>query len=175
MNTTTLHTERSTSKASVLSTEEFRRIYQSLSGKMYSLCLRYIPDEVKATEVFQHSFSMFLMNLSHSNLSSCEEEARKTFVTGCLSYLNSHPIENDRMPNYSNFQGFNKKIGELPPAQQLALIQLLPKQERIVFNMYQVDGYEHKEIAQLLRVSVMESRLLLSGAVLWMEDVLSGS
>ncbi len=177
MNTTTVQTERKTHsiiETSAISTEEFRRIYQSLSGKMYSLCLRYIPDDIAAMEIFRHSFSLFLINLSRYNNASYEEEARKIFVAGCLSYLNSHPVENNSAPDHTSFYGLKKTIDKLPPDQQLLLIQLLPQQERIVYNMHEVDGYGYKEIAKALRVSVMESRLLLSEAVLWIENVLAG-
>jgi len=63
----------------------------------------------------------------------------------------------------------------LPLRYLLQLIQELPDRYRLVFNLYVLDGYSHKEIAELLEISIGTSKSNLSRARLNLKEKIEAS
>ncbi|RYD75519.1 MAG: hypothetical protein EOP53_16335 [Sphingobacteriales bacterium] len=154
--------------------DEFKLLYNAFSGKMYSLCLRYIPNDHLAREVFLRSFADLLLNFSYLKFQdSYEDVARKVFVAGCLSFLESKEINATGNIRLSYIQRLRPlELENLQPGQQLDLIRQLPQQKRIIFNLHEVEGYRHKEISEMLNISVLHSKTILYGARLYMKSLL---
>jgi RNA polymerase sigma-70 factor (ECF subfamily) len=60
---------------------------------------------------------------------------------------------------------FNEEIAKIPAANIIRLIQGLPQSQRTVFNLYNLDGLNHKEISQALSISVHSSQTYYQLAV----------
>ncbi len=142
-------------------------LYQQFSGKMYSLCCRYVKDKMEAEDVMVMAFSKIFDRIDqYKGEGSFEGWIRKVIVNESLSYLRRNKnmyleteIEAaDREPNYGDLEN------ALQAEDLLKMINELPAGYRIVFNMYAIDGYSHKEIAQHLGINENTSKSQLSRA-----------
>lgn len=153
----------------------FKTIYDSLSGKMYSLCLRYISNREDADDVFQESFAKLYFNLPQFRFEgSFEGWARRVFVTNCLDFLKKRKIIfteiTETLPlEPVTFSGFEK----LNLSDLMKMIQQLPEGQKTVFNLYQVEGYSHKEIADMLSITISGSKSQLHRAKTSLKEILS--
>lgn len=153
----------------------FKLLYDSLSGKMYSLCLRYLPDKEDANDVFQDSFAKLFFNLHNfRHEGSFEGWARRIFVTNCLDFLKKKKIvflevNENLQAEWVQFNGLEK----LGLEDLMKMIQKLPEGQRTVFNLYQVEGYSHKEIADMLQITVSGSKSQLHRAKTSLKNLLT--
>lgn len=155
--------------------QAFRRLYDMLSGKMYSLCLRYINDVENANDAFQEGFVRLYSNLkSYRHEGSFEGWARRIFITACLDYIKrkkSYFLEIDEASPVEavELSGLDK----LEMADLMKMVQQLPPGQRTIFNLYLVEGYSHKEIAEKLDISESGSKSQLHRAKLFLKSLLA--
>jgi RNA polymerase sigma-70 factor (ECF subfamily) len=105
---------------------------------------------------------------------SFEGWIRRVIVNEALTYLRrnrSMYLETDleaadREPDYQNISD------HLEAEELMQMIQELPSGYRIVFNMYAIDGYSHKEIADQLGISENTSKSQLSRARTYLQKML---
>jgi RNA polymerase sigma factor (sigma-70 family) len=142
-------------------------LYEHFSGKMYALCCRYIKDKMEAEDVLVTSFTKIFARIDQfKNEGSFEGWIRKIIVNESLSYLRRNKnmyLETDieeanREPDYDQL------YDQLEADDLLKLIAELPSGYRIIFNMYAIDGYSHKEIAEQLGITEGTSKSQLSRA-----------
>lgn len=140
---------------------------------MFPICIRYIGDRDQAADVLQDGFITLFSKLeSYKGDGSFEGWARRVFVTTALMTLRkkdalkmSDELETVRgMKAETVSQTQNIGYKEL-----MKLIMTLPPGFRTVFNMYSIEGYSHKEIAEMLGISETTSRTQLSRARIWLQ------
>ncbi|HRD58483.1 MAG TPA: RNA polymerase sigma factor [Ferruginibacter sp.] len=153
----------------------FKVLYDSLSGKMYSLCLRYISDREDANDVFQDSFAKLYFNLPHFRFEgSFEGWARRIFVTCCLDFLKKKKIAFVEITENINIEANGLSgIDKLEKEDMFKVILQLPEGQRTVFNLYQVEGYSHQEIADMLQISASGSKSQLHRAKSTLKNLLT--
>ena len=145
-----------------------KAIYDLLSRKMYAVCLRYMGDQESAEDILQDGFVTLFSKLdTYSGDGSFEGWARKIFVNTALMSLR----KKDVLKNSEDVEAAWDISSEDPGAIQnigctelLRMVSELPPGFRTVFNMYVVEGYSHKEIAEALRISETTSRSQLQRA-----------
>ena len=149
-------------------------LYDRLAPRMFPLCLRYIGDRIQAEDVLQDGFiTLFTKLESYKGDGSFEGWARRIFVTTALMSLRrkdalkmSEEIDQVRgMKTDIPSQGENIGYKEL-----MTLVMSLPPGFRTVFNMYAIEGYTHKEIADALGITETTSRTQLSRARIWLQN-----
>ena len=139
-----------------------------LSSKMYAICLRYMGDKEAAEDILQDGFVTLFSKLdSYSGVGSFEGWARRVFVNTALMSLR----KKDAMKNTEDVSVARNIASDDPTVIQkisymdlLKLITELPTGFRTVFNMYVIEGYSHKEIAESLGISETTSRSQLQRA-----------
>jgi len=145
-----------------------KAIYDSLSGKMYAVCLRYMADRESALDVLQDAFvTLFTKLESFSGEGSFEGWARKIFVNTALMSLRKRDIlkQTEDVEAAWNVPATDAgAIQSIGYSELLKLISELPPGFRTVFNMYVLEGYSHKEIAECLGISEVTSRSQLQRA-----------
>jgi RNA polymerase sigma factor (sigma-70 family) len=155
-----------------------RFLYEHFSGKMFGLCCRYIKDKMEAEDVLVTSFTKIFDRIEQfKGEGSFEGWIRRIVVNESLSYLRKNKsmyLETDieaahREPDYASLEN------QLEAEDLLKMISALPTGYRIVFNMYAVDGYSHKEIAEQLGISENTSKSQLSRARVALQKVLMES
>lgn len=145
-----------------------KAIYDQLSRKMYAVCLRYMGDRDSAEDILQDGFVTLFSKLdSYSGSGSFEGWARRIFVNTALMSLR----KKDALKNSEDVDVAWNITSDDPSAIQkigyqdlLKMIAALPPGFRTVFNMYIMEGYSHKEIAEALGISETTSRSQLQRA-----------
>ena len=142
-------------------------LYDRFSGKMYALCCRYVKDKMEAEDVFVTAFTKILDRIDqYKGEGSFEGWIRRVMVNESLSYLRRNKsmyIETDieaadHEPNYDRLEN------HLEAQDLLQVISELPSGYRIVFNLFAIDGYSHKEISKQLGINENTSKSQLSRA-----------
>lgn len=145
----------------------FREIYSMLSGKMYSLCVRYTGSTHDADDVFQDGLIRLYRNLNkYQGTGSFEGWSRRIFVNSCLDHLKTKQkllyaelSDNTDVP-VKELNG----VDRLTQSDLHKVIQELPNGYRLIVNLYLVEGYTHKEIGEMLSISEGTSKSQLSRA-----------
>ncbi|MCB0489230.1 MAG: sigma-70 family RNA polymerase sigma factor [Cyclobacteriaceae bacterium] len=144
-----------------------RSLYEHFSGKMYALCCRYIPSKMEAEDVLVTAFTKLFERIDqYKGEGSFEGWIRRIVVNESLTYLRRNKnmyLETeievvDRTPDYAQLDT------HLEAADLMRLVGDLPTGYRMVFNLYAIDGYSHKEIADQLGISENTSKSQLSRA-----------
>lgn len=144
-----------------------KSIYEQMAGKMLSVCCRYVKNRMEAEDVLVTSFMKVFDKIDqYKNEGSFEGWVRRIVVNESLTYLRKNKSmyieteleEADRQPD------LNKVDNTLEADDLLKLVSELPAGYKIVFNMYAIDGYSHKEIAGHLGISENTSKSQLSRA-----------
>ena len=151
-----------------------KKLYDALAPKMFAVCLRYMGNRNAAEDILQDGFVTLFTKLdSYSGEGSFEGWARKIFVNTALMELR----KNDALKMSADLEnardlssGTTTQLENLGYRELLGLISGLPAGFRTVFNMYVIEGYSHKEIAENLGITEGTSRSQLQRARTLLQD-----
>src|SRR5690554_856034 len=152
-----------------------KKLYELFSPKMYFVCLRYARHDMKAQDILQDGFIKVFDNLRQYNFKgSFEGWIRKIIVNTALNYCRktSYKIENIGIEEYQDIVVSSKAISKLSEQELLTAIRQLPDGYQLVFNLYVIEGYSHKEIGEKLDISESTSRSQLSKSRKFMQKLL---
>jgi RNA polymerase sigma factor (sigma-70 family) len=143
-------------------------LYKRFSRRMYGVCLRFARNTLEADDILQEGFIKvftFLKDFRHDG--SLEGWIRRAIVNTAINYYNSKQNEwketgIDKAETYHSAS--EEILDKISTAELLNLIHELPEGYRLVFNLYVIEGYNHKEIAEMLNISENTSKSQLSRA-----------
>lgn len=142
-------------------------LYRMLAPKMFGVCLRYSKDRTEAEDNLQEGFIRvfaYIKNFRHEG--SLEGWVRKIMVNVSLEKFRKqnvmYPVEDISL--YDSRVDSNDIIEKLAAEELVALIQELPPRYRMVFNLYVMEGYNHKEIGKEMQISEGTSKSNLARA-----------
>lgn len=146
-------------------------LYRQTASKMLAVCMRYAKDHMEAEDALQMGYvKIFNKIKEYRGDGSFEGWMRRIMVnTAIESYrknlrsLNVVPIE-DVYEQPAGADSFQHVFSNLGMQDLMKLIQKLADGYRMVFNMYIIEGYSHKEIAETLGISEGASKSQLSRA-----------
>ncbi len=157
-----LHTNEATliKKAIRKNREAQHQLFEMHAPKMLSVCRYYIKDVQHAESAMLSGFFKVFTNLEFfKNDGSFEGWIRKIMVRESISFLRSQKnIEFSVEEIFIKNESSNNINSEINVAQIQQLIDELPDGYRIVFVMYAIEGYKHKEIANELNISESTSK-----------------
>ena len=155
-----------------------REVYNRYSGKMMGVCLRYIKDRGEAEGVMVGGFIKVFEKIGqYKGDGAFEAWIRRIMVNDSLTYIRKHKamsVEVD-LDQARHEPDYDYLAGQLEEADLMELIHQLPVGYRTVFNMYAIEGYSHKEIADMLDISENTSKSQLSRARSWLQQRLHES
>ncbi len=139
-----------------------KELYEMYSRKMMGVCLRYITDRETARDLLQDGFVKVFTSIdSYSGYGTLEGWMRKIFVNCALEYLRKSDVLRDAIGyDYVVDQIVINDliISELSASELLKIVQELPDSLRVVFNLFAIEGYSHKEISDMIDISESTSR-----------------
>lgn len=144
-----------------------KHLYEHYSAKMYALCCRYIPSKMEAEDVLITAFTKLFERIDQfKGEGSFEGWIRRIIVNESLTYLrrNKNMYLETEIEAVDREPDFAKLENSLEAEDLMKLISQLPTGYRMVFNLYAIDGYSHKEIADQLGISENTSKSQLSRA-----------
>jgi RNA polymerase sigma factor (sigma-70 family) len=144
-----------------------RMLYEMLSSRMYGVCLRYAGSKEDAQDILHEGFLKIFEKIGQfEGRGSFEGWVRKIMVNTALEkFRNQYKlirIQDDiKEVDTSGSEDINENI---TASELLLMIRDLTPQYRMVFNLYAIEGYSHKEIAEKLNISEGTSKSNLSRA-----------
>jgi len=144
-------------------------LYRRHSAKFYAVCLQYSGNDEEARDILQEGYIKIFDNLhNYKHEGSFEGWMRRIIVNTALEKFRSkHNLyrvddidtipEQDSEPDNMDYSGL--EVGDL-----LEIIRELPPKYRMVFNLYAIEGYSHKEISSMINISEGTSKSNLSRA-----------
>lgn len=149
-------------------------LYRRFSPRMYAVCLRYAGNAEEAEDILQEGFIKVFKKLdSFRSEGSFEGWVRRIFVNTAIEHFRRKRYLMPVTEKEENtIEGkFTSVLDELGAKDIMALVQELSPGYRTVFNMYVVEGYTHKEIADMLGISEGTSKSQLSRAKVILQDM----
>jgi RNA polymerase sigma-70 factor (ECF subfamily) len=147
----------------------YSMLYKKYASTMLGLCLRYCKNLQEAEDVLQEGFIKVFNNISRFRQEgSFEGWIKRIMVHSAIDHYKSN-LKNQTTQDIADVE---EKIGKtdepedyrdihIPKERLMEMIQELPDGYRIVFNLYAIEGFSHKEIAEQLEVSENTSKTQL--------------
>lgn len=141
-------------------------LYRKYAPTMLAMCYRHTKDKHEALEIVNNGFLKVFQKLDQYGGQGSFEGWIRTIVFRSLSDFFRKKNRSIRFLELDH----RDELKEVSPLQDLyfedllAMIQKLPEQARQVFSLYAIEGYTHKEIAELLDMKEGTSKWYLSEA-----------
>ncbi len=153
-------------------TKSQEQLYQLFAAKLFSVCLKYSRSYAEAEDNLQDGFLIIFDKIHQYKFSgSFEGWAKRIMINNVLQqYRKTSFLElvNDVVDETSvevEIDNDNISLEVL-----LKMIQELSDRYRLVFNLYVMDGYPHKEIAEMLGISIGTSKSNLARAKMILKE-----
>lgn len=143
-----------------------RQVYEHMAPKLYRTCKRYLKKEEEIEEILADAFFTIFTKLDQlKEYGAFEAWARRITVNLCLHQLKKNV-------NFNLYLEDGKVImpQETAPQNQLEendllnLLNFIPEGCKTIFNLFVIEGYGHKEIANMLSISEGTSKSQLNAA-----------
>ncbi len=144
------------------------QLYELMSAKMFAVCMRYCSNREYAQDILQEGFVKVFTNLDKFRWDgSFEGWVRRIFVNTAIEHFRKEtklfPVSDNEtaLMLHPVIDDLNNQL-ELEDL--MALVQKLSTGYRTVFNLYVIEGYSHKEVAEMLGISEGTSKSQLARA-----------
>jgi RNA polymerase sigma factor (sigma-70 family) len=144
-----------------------KELYEMFKTRMFGICLRYAGNYDDAQDIMQDGFVKIFEKIDQFGFKGAFEGwVRKIMVNTALErYRSQYQVininDNLKEVDYEHSEEFSSDVD----ARELVrFIQELSPKYRIVFNMFAIEGYSHKEISEMLGVTEGTSKSNLSRA-----------
>jgi RNA polymerase sigma-70 factor (ECF subfamily) len=144
-------------------------LYRRYAARFYAVCLQYSGNDEEARDILQEGFIKIYENLVHYKYEgSFDGWVRRIMVNTALEkYRSKHNLyridDIDQIPE-QNAEPDNEDYAGLGARDLMEIIRELPPRYRIVFNLFAIEGYSHKEISGMMSISEGTSKSNLSRA-----------
>ena len=153
-----------------------RELYNKYSSKMLAVCYRYGHNREDAEDMLQEGFiKVFLQIHTFENRGAFEGWIRRIIVHTCINILKKNKKFNESVDIIyaTAIQVREESVPAIIQAKQVVeCIRILPIGYRTVLNLYAVEGYSHREIANMLDIEESTSRSQYTRAKAMLEDIL---
>lgn len=147
-----------------------------------SICIRYTRDSDKAREVLNMGFLKILTNLKkYDTAEPFKPWIRRIMINTLINEYKKEKIHQQTIQYVENYYDngqhadFNLAVTRIDVEQIYTFIAQLPPATQQVFNLYFIDGYKHREIADMLDISEGTSKWHLNSAKEKLKDMLKNS
>ena len=143
-------------------------LYHRFAPKLWGVCLRYAKDKMSAEDILQEGFIRIFTYLDRfQNKGSFEGWMRRTMVNTAINHYRKN-LSISKEAEYQDYliekSGDADALSQLSYEELLKMVQKMPTGYRTVFNMYIIEGYSHRDIAESLNISENTSKSQLSRA-----------
>ena len=153
-----------------------RELYNKYSPKMLAVCYRFAHNREDAEDMLQEGFiKVFLQMHSFESRGSFEGWIRRIIVHTCINILKKNKKFNESVDiiHATGVQIREESVPAIIQAKQVVeCIRMLPIGYRTVLNLYAIEGYSHREIANILGIEESTSRSQYTRAKAMLENIL---
>ena len=154
-------------------------LYRRYAGAMFKLCLIYENDRDRAKDILQEAFLKIFKNINSFDRKGLLKTWIKKIITNtAIDYYRKYhsnvqfvPIEKitQLCSNEESIASF------LNTEDIISKVNSLPKGARMIFQLYAIEGYSHKEIARLLKISIGTSKSQINRAKQLLQQWIGGN
>ncbi|HEV2353897.1 MAG TPA: sigma-70 family RNA polymerase sigma factor [Puia sp.] len=153
-----------------------RELYNRYSPKMLAVCYRFAHNREDAEDMLQEGFiKVFSQMHTFQSKGAFEGWIRRIIVHTCINNLKKNKRFNESLDivHAHGVQIREESVPSIVQAKQIVeCIRILPIGYRTVLNLYAIEGYSHKEIAEMLDIEESTSRSQYTRAKQMLEEIL---
>ncbi|MBD3581634.1 RNA polymerase sigma factor [Flavobacterium selenitireducens] len=148
------------------------QLYKLYKSKLFAVCLKYSRNYAEAEDNFQDGFVIIFNKIGQFNFKgSFEGWMKRIMVNNVLQqYRNITYLDMVNKDIADEDAEVEMEDENVPLDFLMKIIQELPDRYRLVFNLYVIDGYPHKEIAEMMGITVGTSKSNLARARLILKE-----
>ncbi|MGB4291958.1 MAG: RNA polymerase sigma factor [Bacteroidales bacterium] len=154
-------------------------LYDRYSRLLFGVCMRYASEKAEAEDILQESFLKIYFSIrEYSGTGSFTGWMRKIVVNTAITHYHrnlkhKHYVEIEEYVSIET--GVSSFEEDFFTSDELfKVLNELPPGYRMVFNLYAIEGYKHKEIAEMLGIDINTSKSQYSRAKAALRDKLEG-
>lgn len=149
------------------------QLWNLYASKLLTVSIRYCQNREDAEDVLMEAFVKIFDNMTaFRGQSSLETWMRRIVVNTSINKIRSRKFT-ESIDNEALHIGYSDQSFEAMDAKALMkMLETLPVGYRMVFNLFAVEGYSHKEIADLLKIDEGTSRSQLAKARKALQDMI---
>ncbi|HMK03029.1 MAG TPA: RNA polymerase sigma factor [Ferruginibacter sp.] len=152
-------------------------LFDQFADKMLMLCRRYVKNREDAEEMMLDGFYKFFKNLpafTYQGDAALHAWLKRIMVNECLMFLRKKNVFTIVTESTAEENVLAEEaLSNLSAAEIFNLVVQLPVGYRTVFNLYVIEGFDHKEIAAMMGISEGTSKSQLSKARSLLQKMLS--
>jgi len=151
-----------------------KALYLQLLPYLRAVCLRYIHNKSSVKDVLQETFILIFKNINKF------DAEKGLFHKWAVTITINATLNYNRRMSLKNHYPFEIELHDLPQIPvvlenmsteaSLQILKKMPVDYFEVFNLYIIDGYDHKEISKMMDITVELSRKRLSRARAWLKN-----
>lgn len=151
-------------------TKAQEQLYRLFSSKLFAVCLKYSRNYAEAEDNLQDGFLIIFDKIGQFNFKgSFEGWIKRIMINNVLQQYRGQSFLELIHENIPDVE-VELDDDQIPMDFLLKIIQELPDRYRLVFNLYVIDGYPHKEIADMLGITTGTSKSNLARARVILQD-----
>ena len=138
------------------------RLYKLYSKAMYNICMRMLNNRHEAEDILQDAFVSAFRNLKNfESKSTFGAWLKRIVINKCISQLRKNKlklveIESEKLKNSDSYTWGDYAANN--PEYIHQAIKELPEGARVIFNLVALEGYKHREIGEMLKISESTSK-----------------
>ncbi len=141
------------------------QLFRLFSSKLFAVCLKYSRNYEEAQDNLQDGFMLIFEKIGQfAFLGSIEGWAKRLMINNALQYYRKENFLKLITEDIADEDVVEIDDSPISLDYLLSIIQELPDRYRLVFNLYVIDNYAHKEIAEMLNINIGTSKSNLSRA-----------
>lgn len=151
-------------------TKSQEELYQLFSGKFFGVCLKYSRSYAEAQDNHQDGFVLIFEKMHQFKFNgSFEGWAKRIMINNILKQYKKLPFL-EIVSEIADEEQLDQEDENIDLNYLLKIIQELPDRYRLIFNLYVMDGYNHIEISNMLKISDGTSKSNLFRAKILLKD-----
>lgn len=151
------------------------KLYKLYSGRMMAVCVRYTKSRFEAEDIFQEAFVKVFKNINAYKGGSFEGWMRRIFVNSAINHYHKNRKYQDQQ-DYAGVEEIISSgediISQLSGKELMLVINQLPDGYKLIFNLYEIEGYNHREISEMLGIAEGTSKSQLAKAKSYLKKML---
>ncbi len=147
-------------------------LYKQYAPMLLTVCMRYVADRSEAEDILQEAFFKILKSIKeYSGKGHFENWMKKIVVNTAITHFHREKKHyyHEELESVKDFE-LKYTLSpdkELDEKELYNLLKRMPEGYRIIFNMYAIEGYKHKEIAEKLGIEESTSKTQYLRAKNW--------
>ncbi|MFO7790730.1 MAG: RNA polymerase sigma factor [Bacteroidota bacterium] len=153
-----------------------KALYDMYSPILYGMALRYASHASEAEDMLQEAFISIFQNIrQYKGTGSFEGWMKRILINAAIGYIRKY--KKQQFDDFDDVQetkmkNFDFSEADFTREELLYVINTLPEGFRLIFNLYAIEGYKHKEIAEMLGIHIGTSKSQYSRARKMLKDKL---